>query len=81
MIDLKYSKDDSVIDYMQDYLLSFLEEEFATDDDRRAKMAELDKVIENAAGRTVCPYSSFGITYDQAVVVRMKLMKILTPSS
>ena len=45
---LKYSKDESVIDYMQDYLISFIEEELATDDDRREKMDELDDVIKRA---------------------------------
>lgn len=77
---LKYSKDDVVIDYMQDYLISFIEEELATDDHRRTKMAELDEVIENAAGRTDCPKVQFGLSYDSAVVIRMKLMKMLAYS-
>ena len=75
---LKYSKDKSVIDYMQEYLVSFIEEELATDDDRRKKMDELDDVIEKAAGKTDCPYFSFGRSYDPAVVIRMKLMKMLS---
>ena len=75
---LKYSKDKSVIDYMQEYLVSFIEEELATDDDRRKKMDELDDVIEKAAGKTDCPYFSFGRSYGPAVVIRMKLMKMLS---
>ncbi len=77
---LKYSKDESVIDYMQDYLISFIEEELATDDDRRARMDELDDVIEKAAGKTDCPHFRFGLSYDPAVVIRMKLMKMLAYS-
>ena len=77
---LKYSKDESVIDYLQDYLISFIEEELATDDDRREKMDELDDVIERAAGKTDCPYCSCGLSYGPAVVIRMKLMKMLAYS-
>ena len=77
---LKYSKDKSVIDYMQDYLISFIEEELATDEDRRKKMDELDDVIEKAAGKTDWPHFSFGLSYDPAVVIRMKLMKMLSYS-
>lgn len=74
---LKYCEDELVIDYMQDYLIAFIEEELATDDDRRAKMDELDELIEDTEGKTECPYSEYGLSYDPAVVLRMKLMKML----
>ncbi len=77
---LKYSKDESVIDYMRDSLISFINEELATDDDRRAKMAELDEIIEKTAGKADCPYSEYGYSHEPAVILRIKLMRMLAYS-
>ncbi len=71
-----HSDDDTVVDYLENVLQEFLQNELADEDDIREQIRELDERIKAAEDNTRCPTVYSSVSYDvPAVFRRMELMK------
>lgn len=69
---------DPKLDYLGDVLVDFHDEAFADEETLRSRLAELDRIVDSAAGRSTCParYSTIN-NAEPAVLERLKVMRRL----